>query len=80
MKHDNHYLTLVWAIALVFGAILGCNKLKDKPDWTKLKKVAGKAQRLSGLATSRFAAAQDPSPGGVLMTQAMFAFKGIAQT
>lgn len=47
MKTQRHFLTLAIAMSLLLAAILGCSKLKEKPDWTKMKKIAGKQQRLS---------------------------------
>jgi hypothetical protein len=47
MKNRKAQLALVSAIALLLGAILGCSKLANKPDWTKARKIAGKEQGLS---------------------------------
>lgn len=47
MNRHTRYLTLVSAISLFLGAILGCSKFANQPDWTKVRKIAGKEQRLS---------------------------------
>lgn len=47
MKQSDRYLTFVCGTLLLLSAVLGCAKLKDKPDWTKMQKIAGKQQRLS---------------------------------
>jgi hypothetical protein len=47
MKNHRPQLALAGALGLLLAAVLGCSKLADKPDWTKVKKIAGKAQKLS---------------------------------
>jgi len=47
MRNQQPYLTLAMALLLMLAAVLGCGKLKDKPDWTRVHKIAGKEQRLS---------------------------------
>jgi hypothetical protein len=49
MKKYSRYLSLLSAISLLLGAILGCREFANRPvaEWTKGKKIAGKEQRLS---------------------------------
>ena len=47
MKTFKRYLGFISAVSLLLGAILGCSQLKKQPEWTKTRKIAGKAQGLS---------------------------------
>jgi hypothetical protein len=47
MKNYQNYLGVVSAVGLLLAAVLGCTSSKPAPQWTKGRKIAGKAQRLS---------------------------------
>src|SRR5450432_409246 len=47
MNNQRPYLAFLIASSLLLGAILGCSKFANRPDWSKVKKIAGKEQRLS---------------------------------
>lgn len=49
MKTLRNYVSLLSAISLLLGAILGCSKVANPPaaQWTKARKIAGKGQGLS---------------------------------
>src|SRR5712675_169596 len=47
MKTVQRYLPNACAIVLLLAAILGCSKLSKSPEWPKLRRIAGKQQRLS---------------------------------
>ena len=51
MKKFSNAITFMGALSVLFGMILGCGESAKTPQWTKARKIAGKAQGLSHISS-----------------------------
>jgi hypothetical protein len=47
MKTSQRHQGFIFAVLLLVGAILGCQRTEKEPEWTKARRIAGKEQGLS---------------------------------